>query len=124
MKAFAADQIPMEPADAIFHLPLPKIYYSPNPSPINIYKVEKDGLKPHIKLDFGYKSLENAENQMERTELLRHYKEHGLFKSIGNLFIFKDFTYFQIFSDKSFRCIAEGNIVFLLLFRRCTPKLV
>jgi hypothetical protein len=87
-----------------------------------IYKVEKDGLKPYIKLDFGYKSIENAQNKMDRLELLQHYNEKGLFKSIGNLCISQDFTYFQIFSDKSFRCIVEGDIAYFTTCSGVDPK--
>ncbi len=88
-----------------------------------IYKVEKDGLKPYIKLDFGYKSIENAQDKMNMSELLRIYNEKGLFKSIGNLCITRYFTYFQIFSDKSFRCIVKGDIAYFTSCSGVDPKI-
>jgi hypothetical protein len=88
-----------------------------------IYKVEKGCLRHYIKLNFGYQSIENAEEKIEKFKLEHFYNENGLFKSISNLCISHDFTYFHVFSKSEYRCIVNGDIAYFTTCSGVDPKI-
>ncbi len=94
---------------------LGQVYFT-KPFSDYIFKVNDQELSRSIKLKIDHEGLENAEHSMDKDDLYKYYQQDGLIKSIYNVFVGKNFMYFNTFiGDNSYKGLIQNNEAYICL---------